>query len=88
VERERLADVLAEGTLLCGEEAGVLRGLVGPGVTVVEVPPPTRRPSVLVRLGHERLNQGPPDDLDTLQPIYMQSAQFKKAEQVRKQRMI
>lgn len=85
VEREQLAETLPEGTLLCGEEAAVVHGLVGSTVSMVNTPPPTRSPSVLAHLAYERLSQGLADAPDTLQPIYMQSAQFKKAEQARKQ---
>ena len=87
VDREQLADRLRDDTLLCGEEAATVASLVGPGVTVPAIPRPTRRPSVLARLGYEQLQQGRTDDPDTLQPIYMQSAQFKKAEQARRQRI-
>jgi tRNA threonylcarbamoyladenosine biosynthesis protein TsaB len=86
VEREQLAEALSEGTLLCGEEAAAVHALVGAEVTIVDTPSPTRRPSALAHMGFERLSKGIADDPDTLQPIYMQSAQFKKAEQARKQR--
>ena len=61
--------------LLCGEGASQraqeLRDRLGEGVRVVNLPPPTRRAGVLVRLGARRLTGARPDDLASLQPIYM-----------------
>ena len=86
VERERLEEVLCEGTIVCGEEAGAVRNLVGTGITVIETPPPTRTASALAKLAYERLGAGETDDQDTLQPVYMHSAQFEKAKQARERR--
>ncbi len=86
VEREMLEGALREGTIVCGEEAGAVRDLVGVRATVIEMPPPTRTASALAKLAHERLLAGKADDPDLLEPIYMHSAQFEKAKQAREQR--
>ena len=86
VERERLEETLCEGTIVCGEEAGAVRNLVGTGISVIETPPPTRTASALAKLAYERLRAGETDDPDVLQPIYMHSAQFEKAKQARERR--
>ena len=78
--------MLGNGTILCGEEAGAVRDLVGTGISVIETPPPTRTASALAKLAYERLCAGETDDPDTLQPIYMHSAQFEKAKQARERR--
>ena len=86
VERERLEETLCEVTIVCGEEAGAVRNLVGTGIPVIETPPPTRTASALAKLAYERLRAGETDDPDVLQPIYMHSAQFEKAKQARERR--
>lgn len=86
IERERLADALPNGTILCGEEAGAAGSMIRARVTVVDARPPTRSASALTELAYERLRRGEEDDPDTVQPIYMHSAQFEKAEQVRRRR--
>ena len=86
VERKSLEAMLGNGTILCGEEAGAVRDLVGTGISVIETPPPTRTASALAKLAYERLCTGETDDPDTLQPIYMHSAQFEKAKQARERR--
>lgn len=86
VERERLEETLCEGTIVCGEEAGAVVDLMGTGISVIETPPPTRTASALAKLAYERLGAGETDDPDTLQPIYMHSAQFEKAKQARERR--
>ena len=86
VERERLEETLSEGTIVFGEEAGAVRNLAGTEISVIETPPPTRSASALAKLAYERLRVGETDDPDTLQPIYMHSAQFEKAKQARERR--
>ena len=86
VEREMLEEALRDGTILCGEEAGAVRNLVRTGISVIETPAPTRTSSALAKLAYERLVAGETDDPDTLQPIYMHSAQFEKAKQARERR--
>lgn len=86
LERERLEVTIREGTIVCGEEAGAVRGLVGARASVIETPLPTRSASALAKLAYERLRAGSMDDPDMLQPIYMHSAQFEKAKQARERR--
>ena len=86
VERERLEETLREDTIVCGEEAGAVRDLAGARVSVIDTPPPTRTASALAKLAYDRLRLGSTDDPDMLQPIYMHSAQFEKAKQVRERR--
>ena len=86
VERELLEGALREGTIVCGEEAGAVRDLVGSRATVIEAPAPTRTASALARLAYERLRAGKVDNPDLLEPIYMHSAQFEKAKQARERR--
>jgi len=86
VERERLEEALRESTIVCGEEAGSVSDLVDQRISVIETPPPTRTASALAKLAYERLCAGETDDPDTLQPIYMHSAQFEKAKQARERR--
>ncbi len=86
VERELLEGALREGTIVCGEEAGAVRDLVGCRSTVIEAPTPTRTASALAKLAYERLRAGEADDPDLLEPVYMHSAQFEKAKQARERR--
>ena len=86
VERELLEGALREGTIVCGEEAGAVRDLVGSRATVIEAPAPTRTASALARLAYERLRAGKADNPDLLEPVYMHSAQFEKAKQARERR--
>lgn len=85
VEREQLAEVLDDGTILCGEAAGLVGDSVGARVYVVNTPLPTRGASALAKLAYDRLLRQLTDDPDALQPVYMHSAQFEKARQVKKQ---
>lgn len=75
---------VTEKTLFCGEAvvgvAGLLQETLGDMALVVDVPPPTRRPSVLAQLGYRRLQASDTDDPDTLQPVYMRGAQFETAQ--------
>ncbi len=86
VERELLEGALREGTIVCGEEAGAVRDLVGSRATVIEAPAPTRTASALAKLAYERLRAGKADNPDLLEPVYMHSAQFEKAKQARERR--
>ncbi len=86
LERERLEETLPEGTILCGEEAEAVRNIVSGRVSVIDAPPPTRTASALAKLAYERLRLGSVEEPDTLEPIYMHSAQFEKAKQARERR--
>ncbi len=84
---DELVSSIERTTLFCGEAArpleGRLRERLGPQGLVAGAAPPTRRATVLARLGHRRLSEGEPDDLETLQPIYMRGSQFDVAQRRR-----
>jgi tRNA threonylcarbamoyladenosine biosynthesis protein TsaB len=87
---EGLASLVSEDTLLCGEEALLMAGLLRDGfgvkVRAADSPPPTRRPGVLARLAYRRLEADDTDDPETLQPIYMRGSQFEAAQRNTKTR--
>ncbi len=83
------ADQVAAGvestTLFCGESlravAGTLQRRLGGLALIADVPPPTRRASVLAEIAYRRWQDGDVDDHATLQPIYLRSAQVTAARQ-------
>ena len=83
------ADQVAAGvdstTLFCGEGlravAETLERRLGGLALIADVPPPTRRASVLAETAFGRLQAGEVDDHATLQPIYLRSAQVTMARQ-------
>ena len=83
------ADEVAEGiestTVFCGEGvpavADTLERRLGGLALLADVLPPTRRAGVLIQLAHARLKAGDVDDVSSLQPIYLRSAQITKARQ-------
>ena len=72
-----------ESALYCGEAvsglASVLSERLGRGARIVDVPPPTRSLSVLVELAYDKLDRGEVADRETLQPVYLRSAQVNVA---------
>jgi tRNA threonylcarbamoyladenosine biosynthesis protein TsaB len=84
---EDLVSSAQTGTLFCGEAVGsvaeMLRAKLGSAVRVVDVAPPTRRPSVLAQLGYQRLAASQTDDPELLQPIYIRGSQFEVAQRGR-----
>ena len=74
-------------TLFCGEGlravAETLRRHLGGLALIADVPPPTRRASVLAEMAYQRLQAGDVEDAATLQPIYLRSAQITNARQTR-----
>ena len=72
-------------SLFCGEAAhavtDIIKQRLGGQARVVDIPPPTRRASVLAKLGSNRWLAGMIDDPATLQPIYLRSAQVNVARQ-------
>ncbi len=86
---EELAMGLNAKTLFCGEglsdTASLIRERAGSLAALADVPPPTRRPSVLARLGYDRLRNGSIDDPETLEPMYMRAAQIASANRARKE---
>lgn len=67
-------------TLYCGEGVGSVAELfettLGIDVLLINNPPPTRRPSILAKLGYDRLKKNDLDNVDTLKPIYIRGSQF------------
>ena len=80
---EGLVSSIQRRTLFCGEGAmaieGMLRERLGGLALVAGLPPPTRRPAVLAKLGYKRLQASETDDPASLQPLYMRSAQVQNA---------
>ncbi|MBI2165849.1 MAG: tRNA (adenosine(37)-N6)-threonylcarbamoyltransferase complex dimerization subunit type 1 TsaB [Chloroflexi bacterium] len=71
---EALLRQLQEPVLMCGEGVQAVAqhlGSSGLGHLVMRVPSPTRRPSILAFLGHERLAGGQVEDVASLQPLYL-----------------
>ena len=81
---EELASSVQKVTIFCGEGAGAaaddLRENLGSNALVIEAPPPTRRASVLARLGYRRLEAGETEDPGTMQPLYMRGSQYERAQ--------
>ena len=73
-----LASEVDETTLFCGEGvravAELLRERLGSQARIADVPPPTRRASVLAYLAHCRWRAGEADDPATLQPMYLRAS--------------
>ena len=86
---EGLVSSTQRRTLFCGEGAmaieGMLRERLGSLAAVPDLPPPTRRPAVLARLGYMRLQDSETDDPASLQPLYMRGAQIQTAERKAKE---
>jgi tRNA A37 threonylcarbamoyladenosine modification protein TsaB len=86
---EGLVSSTQRRTLFCGEGAmaieGMLRVRLRSLAVVPDLPPPTRRPAVLARLGYMRLQDSETDDPASLQPLYMRGAQVQTAERKAKE---
>ncbi len=82
-DEETAADV-RERTIFCGEGlpdvADMLRDRLGDRAVITRAVPPTRRPGSLAALAHARLQAGETDSADSLQPIYLRSAQVEAAQ--------
>ncbi len=87
VPAEQVAVGVESTTLFCGEGlravAKTLERRLGGLALMADVPPPTRRASVLAEMAYQRLQAGEVDDAATLQPIYLRSAQIANARQTR-----
>ena len=85
---ELVAMVHGQRILFCGEGldavSSTLKDKQRGFALLARVPPPTRRPSVLAHLGHQRLQAGDTDDPHTLQPLYMRGSQFEVAKRARR----
>ena len=77
---DSLFDLIHEPTLFCGEGTLELSDLLskklGKNAVVIDDLPPTRKPSILAKLGYERLINSDTDDIASLAPIYMRGSQF------------
>ncbi len=83
IGREDVAAGVREKTLFCGEGApsvtDLLRDRLGDKAIIAESSPPTRRSGALAALGFARLSRSDTDHPDSIQPIYMNSAQITSA---------
>ena len=84
VEDEALASHTSDETIFCGEGlpdvAELLKARLGNLAVLAPVTPPTRRAGSLAVLAHRRLQAGEADDTDSLQPMYLRSAQVEAAQ--------
>ena len=87
VGHDEFASTVDADTLFCGEGvravADLLRDKLGSAARVVDVPPPTRRVSVLARLACRRWKESAIDDPAALQPLYLRSSQIDMARRTR-----
>ena len=71
------------GTVYCGEGVPSVSKLFwktsGVDALLIDTPPPTRRSSVLAKLGYKRFERNDLDDLGELKPIYIRGSQFEVA---------
>ena len=83
IRPDDLATMGEHNSLFCGEAAHIVADIIkqrlGSQGRIVDVPPPTRRASVLAKLGYHRWEAGIIDDPATSQPIYLRSAQVNVA---------
>ncbi len=81
---EELIASISEVTVFCGEGVShvedLLREKLNELAFVVSLPLPTRRPSILTKLGYARLLAFDTDDVAELQPDYMRGSQFNVAQ--------
>jgi len=77
---DSLLDLIQKPTLFCGEGtlgiSDLLSEKLGKNAVVIDDLPPTRKPSILAKLGYERLINSDTDDIASLAPIYMRGSQF------------
>ena len=83
MDLDSLGTDVEDTTLYCGEAAKGLSGLLqqraGPRAVTVDAPAPTRSPSLLAELGWDTLESGGAADPESMQPIYLRSAQVSTA---------
>lgn len=83
VPLQQLTSNVPAGALVCGEAVNNLTNIrqefLEKDIKVISSPPPTRRSSVLAKLGYRRWQAGELDDPSTLQPIYLRSSQVNTA---------
>ena len=83
VEDDDLASHSEEKTVFCGEGLAdvkdTLTARLGGRAIIARGTPPTRRPGSLAALAYERLQRGDTADVESLQPLYLRSAQIESA---------
>ena len=84
VDDHDLATHATEKTLFCGEGLtevkDILAARLGSRAIIARVAPPTRRPGALAALAYARLQKGDTADVESLQPLYLRSAQVETAQ--------
>ena len=75
-------DVVVCGEAVTGAANETLRELAD-RARLIETPPPTRSAATLARLAYKRSAAGDTDDPASVEPMYMNAAQFEKAETAR-----
>ena len=84
VENEDILSGIPDSTIICGEGASQLQGLLESisdhNILLKICPPPTRQPSIIAKLGYDRLCSGDVDDKYSAEPIYLRSTQLENAQ--------
>ena len=84
IEDEDLASQTTEKTVFCGEGLAdvkeILTARLGNRAVLTRAAPPTRRPGSLAALAYARLQRGDTADVESLQPLYLRSAQIEAAQ--------
>ena len=84
VEDDDLASHTTEKTVFCGEGLAdveeALTARLGDRAIIARGAPPTRRPGSLAALAYARLQGGDTADVESLQPLYLRSAQIETAQ--------
>ena len=84
VENENISKEIQNSPVICGEGADELQGSLNSGpnrnISFTICPPPTRQPSVIAKLGYDRLFSGNVDDIYSAEPIYLRSTQLENAQ--------
>ena len=84
VENEDILSGIPDSTIICGEGAYELQGPLNSepnrNISFTICPPPTRQPSVIAKLGYDRLFSGNVDDIYSAEPIYLRSTQLENAQ--------
>ena len=84
IEDEDLASQTTEKTVFCGEGLAdikeILTARLGNRAVLARAAPPTRRPGSLAALAYARLQRDETADVESLQPLYLRSAQIEAAQ--------
>ena len=84
VEDDELASQTTAKTVFCGEGLADVKEILNAGLGTRAVlargAPPTRRPGSLAALGYASLQRGHTADVESLQPLYLRSAQIEAAQ--------